>query len=669
MISIIIPTLNEKNYLPLLLESVKNQTLQDYEVIVADAGSKDGTREIAKKWGCKVIKGGMPAVGRNRGARIAKGDILFFMDSDVVLPKEFLEETLKEIKKRKIDIAGCYTQVLSDKNVDRFMYDLANLYFGISQFFKPKAAGHCIIAKKKIHQKINGFDEKIRVAEDFDYTERAAKVGKFRYLNSHRIPVSVRRLDREGRMTMATRYALIGIYFDLFGGVKSDSDAIDYKFAHYGEKKETLKEKLESLHLKVKITSGIKSIEAREILDSRGKPTVEVDLAVNGDRFQASVPSGASKGRYEAKELRDGGKRYQGKGVLKAVRNINKVIAPKLKGKYVINQKKIDSSMIKLDGKKDKSCLGANAILAVSIAVCRAGAEARDLPLYQHIADIYDDRLLTSPKKKFSLPLPCFNIINGGAHAGNNLAVQEFMIIPQMKSFSKNLEQGVAVYNSLKEILKSSFGEETINLGDEGGFAPPLERAEDSLNLIMKAIKKAGLSGKVKIGLDVAASQFYKDKKYYLEGKKLDSSQLLDFYEKLVKKFPILFIEDPFAEEDFRGFKKINKALGKKVFILGDDLLATNIKRMEKAQDKDACSGMIVKPNQVGTITETIKAARLARSYGWKILVSHRSGDTCDSFISDLAVGVEADLIKAGAPARGERVAKYNRLLEIEQEI
>ena len=667
MISIIIPTLNEEKYLPLLLKSLKVQTYKDFEVVIAEAGSIDKTREIAKKWGCRIIEGGGPAVGRNNGAKVAKGDILVFLDSDVVLPKEFLEETLREFKKRKLDIASCYAQVLSDKNIDAFMYSIANLYLGLSQFFKPKAAAHFIMIKKKIHQKIKGFNKKIKVAEDFDYIKRATQIGRFRYLTSSKIPISVRRLDREGRMTMATKYALIGVYYDLFGGVKSD--VFKYRFGHYQEKRETLREKVESLNLKIKITSRIQSIKAREILDSRGNPTVEVDLITKEDIFRASVPAGASKGKYEAKELRDGGKRYQGKGVLKAVRKINKVIAPALKGKYVINQKKIDSLMRKLDGTKNKSRLGANAILAVSMAVCRAGADARNIPIYQHIADIYNDKLLTSPKKKFPLPRPCFNVINGGAHAGNDLDIQEFMIIPQKESFSRNLEQGTEIYQSLKEILKKNFGKQATNLGDEGGFAPPLKRTKEVLNLIIKAIGRAGFSRKTKIGLDVAASQFQRNKRYYLDGKKLNSNELLNFYKKLIQKFPILFIEDPFAEEDLAGFRKITSSFDKKLLIFGDDLLTTNIDRIKKAQAKRACSGVIIKPNQAGTVTEAIEAAKLAKSYGWKILVSHRSGETQDSFIADLSVGISADFIKAGAPARGERVTKYNRLLRIEEEI
>ena len=303
MISIIIPTLNEENYLPLLLKSLKNQTYKNFEVIVADAGSKDKTCQVAKRWGCKIIEGGMPAVGRNRGAEVAKGDILVFLDSDVVLPREFLEETLNEFKKRKLDIASSYIQVLSDKNIDALMYDIANLYLGVSQFFKPKAAGHFIMVKKKIHNQVGGFDETIKVAEDFDYIQRASKIGKFRYLTSCRIPVSVRRLDQEGRMTMATKYALIGLYFELFGGIKSD--IFKYKFGHYKEKKKSLKEKIKEINLRIKITYKIKKIKAREILDSRGNPTVEVDIFINDSLFRASCPAGASKGKYEAKELRD----------------------------------------------------------------------------------------------------------------------------------------------------------------------------------------------------------------------------------------------------------------------------------------------------------------------------------------------------------------------------
>jgi len=261
MISIIIPTLNEEKYLPLLLESIRTQTYQNFEVIVSDAGSKDKTKEIAEKWGCKVIKGGSPSAGRNNGAKIAKGSILMFLDSDVVLPKEFLEEALIEFKKKKLDIAGCYVQPLSDKDVDNLLFDLANTYFKVAQFILPQAAGHCIISKKKIHQEIGGFNENIKVAEDFDYTKRAAKIGKFRYLENTKVPVSMRRLDKEGRMNMATKYALIGIYFALFGGVKSD--IFNYKFGHYGEDKKTLKEKIKSIKLNSNVFNNKKNKSKR----------------------------------------------------------------------------------------------------------------------------------------------------------------------------------------------------------------------------------------------------------------------------------------------------------------------------------------------------------------------------------------------------------------------
>jgi enolase len=668
MISIIIPTLNEEKHLPFLLESLKEQTFNDFEVIVSDAGSEDKTRKIAKDWKCKVAEGGLPAKGRNNGAEIAQGEILFFLDADVVLPKDFLEEAVKEFKKRKLVIAGCYVQPLSDKDIDSLLYGTANLYFKFTQFLFPQAAGHCIIAKKEIHKKIGGFNEKIKVAEDFDYVKRAAKEGKFRYLENVKIPVLMRRLDREGRMNMAVKYAFIGLYFSLFGGIKSD--IFNYRFAHYNEKKESFREKLESLNLQIKLTSIIKSIEAREIIDSRGNPAVEVELWINGSSFRASVPSGASTGNFEAKELRDNDlKRYEGKGVLKAIKNIEKIISPKLKGKYVLNQKKLDSLLIDLDGTKDKSKLGANALLAVSMAICRAGADAKHIPLYHYIADIYHNKTLTSYNKKLFLPIPCFNVINGGAHAGNNLDIQEFMLVPQAKTFSSNLRKGVEVYHSLKEILKKEFGKQAVNLGDEGGFAPPIEKAEESLELIMRAINKAGYSGKIKIGLDVAATELLSKNKYCLEGKEFSSGELVDFYEKLIKKFPIIFIEDPFGEKDFKGFSELNKKIGGKVIILGDDLLTTNTERIKKAQVKKACNGTIIKPNQIGTVTEAIQAIKLAKSYNWKVLVSHRSGDTEDSFISDLAVGAGADFIKSGAPARAERTAKYNQLLRIEERI
>ncbi len=415
-------------------------------------------------------------------------------------------------------------------------------------------------------------------------------------------------------------------------------------------------------------SSKIKSIKAREILDSRGEPTVEAELETNLGIFRASVPSGASKGKYEAKELRDGGKRYCGKGVSKAIKNVNEIIAPKLKGKDPTKQKEIDQLMIELDGTKDKSNLGANAILAVSIATCRAGAVAKCIPLGKYIFELRDPASLRG-RVSWSLPIPCFNIIEGGIHAGNKLALQEFMIVPEQKSFSENLQAGKEIYHILKDILRKFLGREATNVGDEGGFAPPIKQTKQALDLIIKAVKKANYQNKIKIGLDCAATQFYKDKKYQLEGAVFTKQGLLAFYKDLVKNYPIIFLEDPFSEEDWQGFQEITKKLGEKITIVGDDLLTTNIERIKQAQDKKACSGLILKPNQIGTITETLKAAKLAKSFKWKIIVSHRSGDTCDDFISDLAVGIGADFIKSGAPARGERVAKYNRLLRIEQEM
>jgi len=385
--------------------------------------------------------------------------------------------------------------------------------------------------------------------------------------------------------------------------------------------------------------SKIKSIKAREILDSRGNPTIEVELLINKDSFLASVPSGASVGKYEAKELRDGEKRYKGKGVLKAVKNIEQIIAPKLKGLNVNNQKRIDEILITLDGTKDKSNLGANAILPVSMAICRAGANTQNLSLYKYIEKYMGTTCIKLPK-------PAFNIINGGAHAGNNLDFQEFMVVPQLKNFNRNLQAGTEIYHSLKEILKKEFGEISINVGDEGGFAPNLSKAEEALNLIMKAIKISDYQNQIKIALDVAASEFYKNKKY-----------------------PIVSIEDPFNEDDFQAFSNLMKKCENKINIIGDDLLVTNVERIKLAKEKNLCNGLLLKINQIGTVSEAIEAAKLAKSYNWKIMVSHRSGETNDDFIADLAVGIGADYIKSGAPARGERVAKYNRLLKIEQEL
>jgi len=346
------------------------------------------------------------------------------------------------------------------------------------------------------------------------------------------------------------------------------------------------------------------------------------------------------------------------------VKNVNEIIAPKFIGKDPIKQKEIDKFLIKIDGTKNKSRLGANAVLGLSIAVCRAGAKAKNLPLYQYIARIAENRALGK------LPLPCFNVINGGAHAKKGLDIQEFMVIPQFKYFSENLKAGIRIYRNLKKILRKSF--KKIPIGDEGGFVPPLKKTEEVLDLLMKAIKLSGYSGKIKIGLDCAATQFFKNKKYKLEGKNLSKQELFNFYQNLIKKYPILFLEDPFSEEDWRGWQQLKSKpqnQKSKISIIGDDLLVTNYKRMKLAKRKNVCNGAVIKPNQIGTITETIEAVKLAKSFGWKIMVSHRSGETLDNFIADLAAGIGAEFIKSGAPFAKERMVKYNRLLRIEEEI
>jgi len=415
----------------------------------------------------------------------------------------------------------------------------------------------------------------------------------------------------------------------------------------------------------MKKSSRIKSIKAREILDSRGNPTVEVELETDLGKFLASVPSGASKGKYEAVELRDGGKRYQGKGVLKAVKNINEIIGPKLIGIDPTKQKEIDDLIIELDGTENKSKLGANAICPVSLAVCRAGAAAKNLPLYQYIKEVY--RGQTPVKLAEVCPQPAFNIINGGVHAGNELDFQEFMVVPQDGLFSENLRIGKEIYFKLKEILLKKYGKKRIQLGDEGGFAPPIRFPQEAIELILEAAKK--LNYEVKIILDVAASQFFKNGKYRMKIGVFSREGLLKYYSDLIQKYPIMGLEDPFSEDDWKSWQMANgKWQMANLLIIGDDLTVTNQKRIKEANKKKACNAMIVKINQVGTLSEAIEAKKLARSFNWKVIVSHRSGETTDSFISDFAVGVGADFIKAGAPGPKERMAKYNRLLKIEEE-
>ncbi len=381
--------------------------------------------------------------------------------------------------------------------------------------------------------------------------------------------------------------------------------------------------------------SFIDSLKAREILNSRGISTIEVALETNLGIFRASVPSGASKGKHEAVEIR----------AAKAVKNVNQIIAPELIGKDPIRQEEIDKIMIKLDGTKNKSKLGANAILAVSIAVLRAGAKAKNLSTWQYISKI------TEIKPR--LPKPSILFIEGGLHGKSGLDFQEFMVIPEKKTFLMSFRLGKKIYYNLKKILRKNFGEQGVRMGYEGGFAPPISNNKEALDLMMEAARGED----VRIGLDCAASQIRKGK------------YDIDFYQDLVKKYPIIFLEDPFKEDDWSSFREITKKSGRKIDILGDDLLTTNIERMKKAKNKKACNGTIIKPNQIGTVTETLKAVKLAKSYGWKIMISHRAGDTLDDFIADLAVGTGADFIKSGGPTKKERVVKYNRLLKIEKEL
>ena len=408
------------------------------------------------------------------------------------------------------------------------------------------------------------------------------------------------------------------------------------------------------------IGHNIKLIKGREILDSKGYPTIEVELTTEFGVFTASVPSGTSTGKYEAKELRDGGEKYLGRGVQKAVQNINKVIAPKLIGKNPQEQQEIDNLMIKLDGTPDKSNLGANALLGVSVAILKAGAAAESVPLWQWIAKLAGTKPL--------LPSPCLLYIEGGLHGRGDVDTQEFMVVIEDGSFHEQLRLGTETYHTLRELISKKFGKASTNVGLEGGFTPPVQGTEDVLDLIMEALKKAGIR-KAKIILDVAASTFFRDGRYYFEGENLNQYGLSKFYTALCQKYPIIGIEDPFAQDDWAGFEGITQSLGQSINIIGDDVLATNIPRIEEAQKKGACNALILKPNQAGTVTETIRAAKLALDHDWDVFVKHRSGETCDAFISDLAVGLGTGWLMAGAPNRGERVAKYNRVLMIEQEL
>jgi enolase len=418
--------------------------------------------------------------------------------------------------------------------------------------------------------------------------------------------------------------------------------------------------------------SKITSLKSREIIDSRGNPTVEVACGLeSGVKGVAGVPSGASTGIHEALELRDGDKkRYNGLGVINAVKNVNDEIFNHVKGKE-FDQKSLDESVIRLDGTENKSRLGANAILGVSLAFARACAKENKVELYEYLHNITGNSNSNYQSSIFSLPQPAFNIINGGKHADSGLDVQEFMLIPKnSSSFKEKVRAASEIISSLKKILKGKG--DVVSVGDEGGFAPQLGSNEEALDLIVEAIQSAGYSlDQVKIGIDSAASSFYKDGKYVLRiaGKEqnMASDDMVDWYETLVKKYPIISIEDGLAEDDFDGFAKLTAKLGDKITIVGDDLTVTNVKRIQMAIEKKAVNSVLIKVNQIGTLTETVEAIQLTKKQGWIPFVSHRSGETTDTFIADLAVGLVCPFIKSGSLVRGERVCKYNRLMEIEE--
>ena len=407
--------------------------------------------------------------------------------------------------------------------------------------------------------------------------------------------------------------------------------------------------------------TSIKSVKAREILDSRGNPTIEVDVALSDGAFgRAAVPSGASTGAFEAAELRDGGERYLGKGVRQAASNIEKLIAPSVIGQNPFEQQVIDKLMIEIDGTQNKSKLGANAILGVSLAVARAAANSKKLPFYTFIGGS-DANLL---------PVPMMNILNGGAHADTNVDIQEFMIAPiGAQTFGESLQWGAEIYHALKSVLKKR-GLAT-SIGDEGGFAPNLESNRAALDLIVEAIGKAGYKPKEEIALamDVAATEFFKDGKYEFEGSQLSSDEMISYYKSLVDSYPLVSIEDPLSEDDWAGWIQITKDLGSQVQLVGDDLFVTNPERLAKGIKNGAANALLVKVNQIGTLTETLDAVKMAHDAGYRSMMSHRSGETEDTTIADLAVAANCGQIKTGAPARSERVAKYNQLLRIEEEL
>jgi enolase len=403
----------------------------------------------------------------------------------------------------------------------------------------------------------------------------------------------------------------------------------------------------------------IERIHAREILDSRGNPTVEVDVWTCCGFGRAAVPSGASTGTHEALELRDGGERYGGKGVQEAVKNVNEVISQEVLGMDASAQRELDELMIELDGTPNKANLGANAILGVSLAAAKAAASSIGMPLYRYLGGVNTCRL----------PVPSFNVLNGGQHAGNELAIQEFMIQPVgADNFSEGLRMAAETYHALGKILQGKYGVGATNVGFEGGYAPPLTRTRDALDAIMSALDITGYSEEIKIGLDSAASSFYLDGGYSVDGNRLSSGELIDYYVDLVSTYPILLLEDPFEEEAFEDFSKLTAKLPSTI-IVGDDLYVTNIKRLEKGIKMRATNALLLKLNQIGSVSEAFDAAQMTFRNGWKVMASHRSAETEDSALADVSVALGTELLKTGAPARSERTAKYNQLLRIQEEL
>jgi len=495
----------------------------------------------------------------------------------------------------------------------------------------------------------------------------------------------VRRPPRRPILGCATLLAISWGAYSFFLADQSDEAS---SIAFLGKKKKNA-----TMEAEVDEKAKIISIVGREVIDSRGNPTVQAELTTGYGTVVATVPSGASTGIYEALEMRDGGHRYKGKGVQRAVNNINKVIGPKLKGRDVRNQKDLDDFMVlQLDGTENewgypKAKLGANAVLAVSMCIARAGAKAFDLELYEYVGELKETRLDASGvdvkrarNRYYKMPVPMMNVINGGQHAGNKLPMQEFMIAPTgASSFKQALQIGSEVYHSLKTVVTSHYGKDAAGVGDEGGFAPNIQSNDDALSCLMEAIKDAGHGSKVKLAMDIAASEFYNatdgtyDLGFKVEPKDPDLVKTKDdmmlWYKDMTSKFPIVSIEDPYDQDHWEAYSEMVQQMGRDVQIVGDDLLVTNPKRIAYAKEQKAANALLLKVNQIGTISEAITASLDSTDVGWGVMVSHRSGETEDTFIADLVVGLQTGQIKTGAPCRSERVAKYNRLLQIEERL